>query len=224
MINDKSAVIDFESIYSTMANGSIVFILNSLDECIQLKSNENNGNNDNNGKPKQKIIMYGGLCKTNQTINDLQTNNISYVVAFNVREIKMLELKKITYLIKIKRSECDIGVNKENLIEMLSAEPALNYFRGICMTLSKKIIIDYIFVTEGKHVSPFSKKIYRIMNELVVSIITSVQKTKIDLNFFVIDIQNENNISDNFNQSNVMFKLSIFNYLRMIGYNDIIVT
>ncbi|VBB18852.1 hypothetical protein YASMINEVIRUS_1384 [Yasminevirus sp. GU-2018] len=206
---------DIESAYSIMANGAKVLISNRIDDCIHQRRTSINSN-------VPHIIMYAGLCKPNQLIQDLRSNGINYVVAYNTREIKMLETKGVMYLVKVKLSNHDIGVSQENLIGALAS--GLQNFQGICMTLSKKWVIDYVYEADGRRIAPSSRDTYRTMNGFVVNLIQSIQPVRSNLNFFIIDVQDENDSPDNSNQSNVMFKMSIFNYLRDAGFVSTIVS
>jgi len=188
-------------IYRIMSRDTNLIINNRLSDCVSA-SNKFLHNSSN-------IVVYSGLCKTKQIINDLMMNNVTYVIAYNIREITILETKKTNYLLKIKTDGMDIGIDKNDLKKIYMG----NMAKGVYINISKKRLIDEILLTGNKRLDPNSYDIYRLMTTYVTNILNILIRNNVKLKYVVLDIFDEYNNQDNLNQSIVMFKMSIFNYI-----------
>ena len=209
-------------VYKLMSRGSNLIINNKFAECIIDQNKKNvDQHNKNVDQHNKNIIIYSGLCKTKQIIENLKQNNINYVLVYNIREIHMLS--NINYLLKIKISDTDIGFSKNNLKTVLSYIQYDNCMRGVHITISKRDIIKDIMRSTYKlfhEISPYSHEVYRLMTNQITNILNELKQYDFDIRYVILDILDENNNQDNMNQSNVMFKMSIFNYIINLGIHN----
>lgn len=196
---------DIQLAYRIMSRNSHVILCDQIDDCIHAKNNYDNS--------CQNIkIIYSGLLKTNYIMEQLQMYDIKYTVAYNLREISSLEKRNLKYLLKIKIDANHIGIFDKNLeenIQKINPE----YFEGICITMSKKYIINDVYLREYHRLGYSSRELYRYMYQKIKYIIDIFINNNIELKYLLIDILDENDMSDNYNRSNIMFKMSIFNYV-----------
>lgn len=195
---------NMNEIYRLMSRDINLTINNKFSDCISAAKNipQNTSN----------IIVYSGLCKTKQIINDLLLNKINYVIAYNTREITILETKAINYLLKIKINDTDIGIDTNNLKKIYMGHMS-HMAQGAYINISKKQLINEMLLNENKRLAPNSYEIYRLMSTYVTNILNILIRNNVKLKYVVLDIFDEYNNQDNLNQSNVMFKMSIFNYI-----------
>lgn len=200
---------DLINIYHQMGNGKKIIMISKYDECL---------NTIKYCKGMNIVIIYTGLCKTKLALSELMINNIDKVVVHNEREIPMLESMGIKYLLKIKLNFWDIGIHNSNIKTIATKQ--MHNFYGIVITLSKKIIIKNMVQRTRGTVDEYSNAVYREMSGIVTSIIDTFLVHGYRLKLLIIDVKDIMDQDANCNQSNVAFKVSMYNYILNAGIND----
>jgi len=180
---------DTNTMHKLMTRSLNLIINNKLSECIRIHE-------ESISTSINTVIMYSGLCKTKQIIKDLQLNDINCVIAYNKKEVEILASSNMDYVLKIKLSNDDIGINKDTLTDIVEEcdDNVLKHIRGLYITIFKKHMIGTFNVID-------------ILNVLL-------RNCNIGLKYVILDIIEEHNERDVMNQSNISFKMSIYNYIK----------
>lgn len=187
-----------------MLNGMKIGFHKKCDACISFsRSND----------PESSIAVYTGFCKTKSNIEDMMENNVDHVLVYNHREINMLDTLGTKYLLKIKLHSQDIGIHISNLQDVLNYN--LTNLVGIYLPLTKSTIRDS-FLSKNRFVGEYSVELFGNMRNVVFGLLNSLHDKGVDLRIMAIDIRGYDNEPDNENESNVMFKLSVYNYIKNV--------
>lgn len=200
---------DLDYVYQRMANGQKIILLSKNEECL---------NTSMHCKGMNLVIIYTGLCKTRSSIMDLTSQGINNVIVYNPREISMMENLDVKYLLKIKLNSIDIGIQFTH-VKGISERPLKN-LNGMWLTLSKKWFIENMSSRTPRKIDEYSHAVYKEMSSTVISIIDDFVRNKQQLKFVILDIKDVFDQNANHNQSNVAFKISIYNYILNAGIED----
>lgn len=208
-VSSSASPADLDHVYQRMSHGQKIMLLSKHEECL---------NTNKYCKGMNIVIIYTGLCKTRASISDLMSHGINNVVVYNPREISMMQNLIVGYLLKIKLSPMDIGIHY-TFIKGITERPMSN-LNGIWMTLSKKWFIENMSSRTPRKVDEFSHAVYKEMTSTVIPIIDEFLRNKHQLKFVILDIRDAMDQDANNNQSNVAFKISIYNYILNAGVEN----
>lgn len=221
------------NIVNNMTNGIQLNLYDKRQDCIDCSRTHNNNydycnstnyntNIENGDTIEDNLIVYSGFCKTKSNLMEMQNNGINHVIVYNPREINMLNQINIQYIVKIKTNSNDIGIHINSLVNILECN--LNNLIGIYIEISKSSVADHVYYETGTKVDEYNNIMYQKMSSMIVDTLQQILPKAPNFRLIKIDIISYNDTLDNDNESNIMFKYSIYNYVHnKLKYNNVYV-